>query len=451
MKWYKIFTPELKELIDSKNLKGLSLILRELHPADIADIIRELEPTERVITLRVLDKTKIAEVFSLLDPEEEEEMLGYFTERRAKAILLEMNPDDRTQLLDELPASVVKRLLNLFPAEEREEANILLNYPPQSAGRVMTTEYVDMDTEITVSAALEHIRKTGPDRETIYTCYAINEKGVLCGVVSLKDIILAKPDQKISQIMNENVYKVHTTDDQEDAAKAIQKYDFLSLPVVDSENRLVGIITVDDILDIVEEEATEDFHKMAAIQLPEERYFRAGYFRQLSSRVIWLFILVLAATISGKVLQKYSLALSSMIALAYFIPMLMGAGGNIGSQSSTLVIRALATGELTLKQWWKVLVREAVAGIVIGAVLGTTAFFIAIFLLQNTMLGITVGVSVATVVTVGNLAGAATPLIFSYFRLDPAIVSAPLITTIIDVTGIIIYFEIARRILSIPG
>ena len=449
MKWYKIFTPELKELIDGKNLKGLSLVLKDIHPADIVDIIREMEPTERVITLRVLDKTKIAEVFSLLDPEEEEELLGYFTEHRAKTILLEMSPDDRTQLLDELPASVVKKLLSLFPVEEREEANILLNYPPQSAGRVMTTDYVDLGTEITVSEALEYIRKTGPDRETIYTCYAINEKRVLCGVVSLKDIILAKPDQKISQIMNENVYKVKTTDDQEEAAKAIHKYDFLSLPVVDSENRLVGIITVDDILDIVEEETTEDFHKMAAIQLPEEKYFRAGYFKQLSGRIVWLFVLVLAATISGKVLQKYSLALSSIIALAYFIPMLMGAGGNIGSQSSTLVIRALATGELTLRQWWKVLVREACAGFVIGAVLGTTAFFIAIFMLQDTMLGITVGVSVATVVTVGNLAGAVTPLIFSYLRLDPAIVSAPLITTIIDVTGIIIYFEIARRILTI--
>lgn len=449
MKWYKIFTPELKELIDGKNLKGLSLVLRDIHPADIVDIIREMDPAERAITLRVLDKTKIAEVFSLLDPEEEEELLGYFTEHRAKTILLEMSPDDRTQLLDELPASVVKKLLSLFPVEEREEANILLNYPPQSAGRVMTTDYVDLGTEITVSEALEYIRKTGPDRETIYTCYAINEKRVLCGVVSLKDIILAKPDQKISQIMNENVYKVKTTDDQEEAAKAIHKYDFLSLPVVDSENRLVGIITVDDILDIVEEETTEDFHKMAAIQLPEEKYFRAGYFKQLSGRVVWLFVLVLAATISGKVLQKYSLALSSVIALAYFIPMLMGAGGNIGSQSSTLVIRALATGELTLRQWWKVLVREACAGFVIGTVLGTTAFFIAIFLLQDTMLGITVGVSVATVVTVGNLAGAVTPLIFSYLRLDPAIVSAPLITTIIDVTGIIIYFEIARRILTI--
>ncbi|MCP4268589.1 MAG: magnesium transporter [Candidatus Brocadiaceae bacterium] len=450
MQWYKIFTPELKELIDSNNIRALSLLLKEIHPADIADIIRELEPPERVITLRVLDKVKITEVFSLLDPEEEKELLGYFTERRAKSILLEMSPDDRTQLLDELPASVVKKLLNLLPTEEREEANILLNYPPQSAGRVMTTEYVDLKTEITVSEALEHIRKTGPDRETIYTCYAINENRVLCGVVSLKDIILARSDQKICHIMSENIYKVHTTDDQEEAAKAIQKYDFLSLPVVDSENRLVGIITVDDILDIVEEEATEDFHKMAAIQLPEERYFRAGYFKQLSGRIGWLFVLVLAATISGKVLQKYSLALSSIIALAYFIPMLMGAGGNIGSQSSTLVIRALATGELALGQWWKVLVRETCAGCVIGIVLGSTAFFIAIFLLHNTMLGITVGISVATVVTVGNLAGAATPLIFSYFKLDPAIVSAPLITTIIDVTGIIIYFEIARRMLSIP-
>ncbi|ODS34406.1 MAG: magnesium transporter protein [Candidatus Scalindua rubra] len=449
MKWYKIFTPELKELIDSKNLKGLSLILREIHPADIADIIRELEPTERVIAFRVLDKTKIAEVFSLLDPEEEEELLRYFTEQRVKEILLEMSPDDRTQLLDELPASVVNKLLKLLPKEERDEANLLLNYPPQSAGRVMTTEYVDLRTEITVSEALEHIRKTGPDRETIYTCYAINEKRILCGVASLKDIILAKPDQKISEIMIENVFKINTTDDQEEAVKVIQKYDFLSLPVVDSENRLVGIITVDDILDIAEEEATEDFHKMAAIQLPEEKYFRSGFFKHLSGRVVWLFVLILAATISGKLLQKYSLALSSIIALAYFIPMLMGAGGNIGSQSSTLVVRALATGELTLRQWWKVLVRETCAGIVIGAVLGTTAFFIAIILLKNTMLGITVGISVTTVVAVGNLAGAATPLIFRYLRLDPAIVSAPLITTIIDVTGIIIYFEIAKRILNI--
>jgi magnesium transporter len=449
MKWYKIFTPELKELIDSKNLKGLSSILRELHPADIVDIIRELEPTERVIALRVLDKIKIAETFSLLHPEEEEELLRYFTEQRVKEILLEMDPDDRTQLLDELPASVVKKYLRLLPKEERDEANILLNYPPQSAGRVMTTEYVDLKTEMSVSEALEHIRKTGPDRETIYTCYAINEKRILCGVVSLKDIILAKSDQKISKIMNENVYKVNTTDDQEEVAKAIQKYDFLSLPVVDSENRLVGIITVDDILDIVQEEVTEDFHKMAAMQLPEEKYFRAGFFKHVSGRVVWLFVLVLAATVSGKLLQKYSLALSSVIALAYFIPMLMGAGGNIGAQSSTLVIRALATGELTLKQWSNVLWKEIGTGILIGIILGLTAFIIAVIFLGEAMIGITVGVSVATVVVVGNMAGAITPLVFRYLRLDPAIVSAPLITTIIDVTGIIIYFEIARRILNV--
>ena len=449
MKWYKIFTPELKELIDSKNLKGLSSILRELHPADIVDIIRELEPTERVIAFRVLDKTKIAETFSLLHPEEEEELLRYFTEQRVKEILLEMSPDDRTQLLDELPASVVKKHLKLLPKEERDEANILLNYPPQSAGRVMTTEYVDLKTEMSVSEALEYIRKTGPDRETIYTCYAIDEKRILCGVVSLKDIILAESDQKISKIMNENVYKVNTTDDQEEAAKAIQKYDFLSLPVVDSENRLVGIITVDDILDIVQEEVTEDFHKMAAMQLPEEKYFHAGFFKHVSGRVIWLFVLILAATISGKLLQKYSLSLSSMIVLAYFIPMLLGAGGNIGAQSSTLVIRALATGELTLRQWAKVLWKETCAGALIGTVLGLTAFIIAVIFLRDTMIGITVGVSVATVVLVGNLAGAITPLIFRYLRLDPAIVSAPLITTIIDVTGIIIYFEIARRMLNV--
>ena len=313
----------------------------------------------------------------------------------------------------------------------------------------MTTEYVDLKTEMSVSEALEHIRETGPDRETIYTCYAINEKRILCGVVSLKDIIMAKPDQKISKIMNDNIQKVNTTDDQEEAAKAIQKYNFLSLPVVDSENRLVGIITVDDVIDIIQEEATEDFHKMAAIQPPEEKYFHTGLFKHISGRVVWLFVLILAATISGKILQKYSLTLSSIIALAYFIPMLLGAGGNIGAQSSTLVIRALATGELTLKQWWKVLWKEACVGLLIGVILGSTAFIIAIFFLKDTMLGITVGVSVLTVVIVGNMAGAITPLIFRYLKLDPAIVSAPLITTIIDVTGIIIYFETARRILNI--
>ena len=349
MKWYKIFTPELKELISNKDFKGLRNILREHHSADIVDILRELEPTERAIAFRVLDKARNAEVFSLFDPEEEEELLRHFTEHKVRELLLEMSPDDRTQLLDELPASVVQKHLKLLPKEERDEANLLLNYPPQSAGRLMTTEYVDLKIEMSVSEALEYIRETGPDRETIYTCYAINENRVLCGAVSLKDIILAKPDQKINQIMNDNVHKVHTTDDQEEAAKAIQKYDYLALPVVDSEDRLVGIVTVDDILDIVEEEVTEDFHKMAGIQPPEERYFHTGLLKHVSGRVVWLFVLILAATVSGKILQKYSLSLSSVIALAYFIPMLLGAGGNIGAQSSTLIIRALATGELTLK------------------------------------------------------------------------------------------------------
>ncbi|MDR4503648.1 MAG: magnesium transporter [Candidatus Scalindua sp.] len=449
MKWYKIFTPELKELIDAKNLKGLRLILRGLHPADVVDVIRELEPTERTIAFRMLDKEKFAEVFSLLDPEEEEELLRQFTEQKVKEILLEMSPDDRTHLLDELPASVVNKLLKLLPREEREEANVLLNYPPESAGKVMTTEYVDLKTEMLVSEALERIRETGPDRETIYTCYAINEKRVLCGVVSLRDIILAKPDQKISQIMQENVHKVKTTDDQEAVAKVIQKYDYISLPVVDSENRLVGIITVDDILDIVEDEATEDFHKMAAMQLPEEKYFRSGVLKHVSGRVVWLFFLILASTISGKILQKYTVTLSSIIALAYFIPMLTDAGGNIGSQSSTLVIRAMATGELMLSQWLKVLWRETCAGFLLGLALGATAFMVAVVFFRDIKLGITVGISVAAVILVGNIGGATAPLIFRYLRIDPAMVSAPLITTILDVTGIFIYFEIAKRILDI--
>ena len=448
MQWTKIFLPEIKELIETKDFKGLRDFLRERHPADIVDILRALDPTERVMGFRLLDKNRISEVFALFEPVEQEELLKQFTEQHAKEILTEMQPDDRTQLFDELPAHVVEKLLKLLPPLERKEANELLNYPHNSAGRIMTPEYVDLQMDMTVAKALEHIRKTGPNRETIYICYIVDETKKLRGVASLKNIILANPEQLIKDIMNENVFYVHTTDDQEKAAQVVQKYDILAVPVVDTEDRLVGIVTVDDVLDVVQEEVTEDFQRMAGIQTIEEEYFRVGFSKRILNRVTWLVVLVIAATISQTILKRYSGILSSMIALTYFIPMLTGSGGNTGSQSSTLIIRALATGEVKSGEWWHILLREFKVGATLGLVMGLIAFTIAALSLGNISVAVTVGISLCTVVCVGNIVGLAIPLFFRFIKLDPAFVSAPLIATLLDATGLVIYFEIAHRILA---
>lgn len=449
IQWTKILLPEIKELIETKDFRGLRDFLRERHPADIVDILRELNPTERVMSFRLLDKNKISEVFALFEPIEQEELLKQFTEHHAREILLQMHPDDRTQLFDELPAHIVEKLLKLLPPLERKEANELFNYPHNSAGRIMTPEYVDLQMDMTVEKALGHIRKTGPNRETIYICYIVDETKKLRGVASLKNIILADTGQYIRDIMNENVIYVRTTDDQEKAAQVVQKYDILAVPVVDNEDRLVGIVTVDDVLDVVQEEATEDFQKMAGIQTIEEKYFRVGFSRRVSNRVAWLVILVIAATISQAILRSYSGVLSSVIALTYFIPMLTGSGGNTGSQSSTLIIRALATGEVKSREWWRIILREFKVGVALGLIMGIIAFSIASISLRQINIASSVGISLFAVVSVGNIVGVAIPLFFRLIKLDPAFVSAPLIATLLDATGLIIYFEIARRILII--
>ncbi|MGQ3685175.1 MAG: magnesium transporter [Candidatus Loosdrechtia sp.] len=449
IQWTKIFLPEIKELIEMKDFKGLRDFLRERHPADIVDILRELTPTERVMSFRLLDKTKISETFTLFDPTEQEELLKQFTEQHAREILLQMQPDDRTQLFDELPAYIVEKLLKLLPPLERKEANELLNYPHNSAGRIMTPEYVDLEMDMTVEQALEHIRKTGPNRETIYICYIVDETKKLRGVASLKNIILANINQFIKDIMNENVIHVRTTDDQEKVAQVVQRYDILAVPVVDNEDRLVGIVTVDDVLDVVQEEVTEDFQKMAGIQTTEEEYFRIAFSKRVANRIFWLVILVIAATISQAILKSYSGMLSSVIALTYFIPMLTGSGGNTGSQSSTLIIRALATGEVKSKEWWKIILREFKVGVALGFVMGLIAFTIAAISLNHAAVALTVGISLFAVVCVGNIVGITIPLFFRFIKLDPAFVSAPFIATLLDATGLIIYFEIARRILII--
>src|SRR3990167_2781249 len=338
MQWYKIFIPELRELIEARSLKELGEFLRRFHPADIVDILREVPATDRGLAFRLLDKEKIAGVFSLLELEEQEELLKQFTEQRVKEILLEMGPDDRAQFLEELPADMVKRLLALLPAQEKEVTNLILNYPPGSAGRLITTEYVALSPEMTAQEAIDQVRRTGLDKETVYVCY-------------LRDIILAPPSKKIGEIMNPMVYHVKTTDDQELAAQVIQKYDILAVPVVDQEGRLVGIVTVDDVLDVVQAEVSEDMQKMAAVARPEEGYFALSFSQSVPKRVTWLVILLVIQTFTGNIIHLFEDTVNSMMILTYFIPLVISVGGNISAQSSTVVIRGLATGDLRSPFW----------------------------------------------------------------------------------------------------
>ncbi len=449
MQWHKIFLPEITELIEQRSLKELGEFLRRLHPADIVDILRDLPSADRVLAFRVLDKAKLAWVFSLFEPEEQEELLKLFTEQKVKEILLEMDSDDRAQFLEELPADVVKRLLALLPHDEKEITNLILNYPDNSAGRLITTDYMALRADRTAAGAIEHIRETGLDKETIYICYVIDKTRKLIGVVSLRDIILAQPSKKIGDIMNTIVTRVKTTDDQEVAAKMIQKYDLLAVPVVDQEDRLVGIVTVDDVIDIFEEEATEDMEKMAAVRLPEEEYFKADFLKVVKKRATWLVILILAETLTSDLIENYTSSLTSLVALAYFIPMLTSSGGNTGAQSSTLVIRALAIGEVGLGEWWMIIRRELWIGTTLGVILGGVAYVKVYQSLGDQTTGIAVGLALLMVVLLGNILGAIIPLIFSRLGWDPATVSSPLIATLLDLSGLLIYFEVTRRMLSI--
>lgn len=447
MQWYKIFTPELKELIETRSLKELGEFLRRFHPADIVDILREFPQSDRVLAFRLLDKEKIAGVFSLLEPEEQETLLKQFTEQRVKEILLEMGPDDRAQFLEELPAELVKRLLALLPPQEKEVTNLILNYPPGSAGRLITTEYVDLTPEMTAQEAIDQVRRTGIDKETIYVCYVVDKTRKLVGVCSLRDVILAPPSKKIQEIMNPMVYHVKTTDDQELAAQVIQKYDILAVPVVDQEGRLVGIVTVDDVLDVVQEEATEDMQRMAAVARPEEGYFAISFFQSVPKRVTWLVILLIVQTFTGNIIHFFEGTLSSMMILTYFIPLVISVGGNISAQSSTVVIRGLATGDLRPPFWWTILKREIFMGVLMGLVLGLIAVARVMFWSRDITVGLAVAASVVAIAFVGNLWGAFMPLLFRRFKVDPAVASAPLMATVMDLAGLSIYFGVVVSIL----
>ena len=441
---------EIMQLIEEKNYHKVKLELQNIRSVDIAHILEELNERDTLLVFRLLPKGIAAEVFSHLSTEKQAELSSLVDEKELSDILDELFFDDKIDYLEEMPANVVKKILKNTSEMERKLINQFLMYPDYSAGSLMTIEFVDLKKEMLAKDALARIRKIAPDKETIYTCYAIDEERHLEGTVTLKDIVLAGDNVKIENIMQKNPIYVKTHDDQEDVADIFKKYDLLAVPVVDNEKRLVGIITIDDVVDVIEQEATEDFYRMAAVQPSEESYLNTGVFTLARKRIVWLLVLMISATFTGFIINKYEVALESVVALASFIPMLMNNGGNAGSQASTLVIRGLVLGEIDFKNIFTVIWKEARVALIVGSILSFVNF-IRVYFIQGYSLQISLTVSITIIATiiVAEIIGGILPIIAQKLKLDPAMMASPLITTIVDTVTLAIYFTLAVWIIGI--
>ncbi|MGI6097929.1 MAG: magnesium transporter [Dethiobacteria bacterium] len=430
-----------------KDMEALKKLLNEADIIDVIKLIQDLDNKDRVIVFRLLSKDRALEVFEQLDVDLQQRLLDNFTEEKAVEIVAEMDPDDRARLLDELPARVAKKLLAKLSSEERKYTADLLGYPPETAGRIMTPKYIRLRGELSVGEALEKIRTSGKDKETIYTMYITDSERRLEGVVSLRDLVMASPKQCVEDIMNTEVVKVTTETDQEEVAKVLQDRDLLSVPVVDRENRLVGIITVDDAIDVLEEEITEDiFDKEGLISLAHQE---SGRSQRLVSGTLWevwsvrlpfLLITLVGGLLAGAVINVYEKTLESIVGVAFFIPVIMDMGGNVGTQSSTIFSRALALGHINMRRFFRQWLRELGVGLSIGLTLGILAGIVAAIWQPIPGLGFAVGLSLAITVTLATGLGFMIPYLLLKLGLDQAAGSNPIITTIKDITGLIIYF-----------
>lgn len=435
---------QVKMLLEERNHIELKRTIEKRHPSEIARVLEELAPETVGFVFRLLPKDRAIEVFDFMDVDKKQVLLYSLSGDMVATLLNEMSPDDRTELFEELPAKVVKKYLSLLSESERHLANMLLGYKEKSAGRLMTTDFVDLKEDQTVDDALNHVRKTAPDKETIYLLYVISKDRRLVGGLSLKELILAPGNKLIHEIMHRNIVSVSTDTDQEEVAHVFEEYDFIAVPVVDKEGRLVGIITHDDVLDIVREEDTEDIHIMAGVSTLEEDYFKMGLLGSVKKRIGWLGLLILLESFSSNIIKLYSSSLESIVALAFFIPMLTDTGGNTGTQSSTLVIRGMATGDIELGEGGKVLLREAATGLILGVLLGIFAYVRSYMTQRDPRIAVVVGLSLFVVIVLSNIVGALLPLVAKRLHLDPAVMAGPLITTIVDIVGLMVYFELAH-------
>ena len=436
------------EMLEERNFKELKEALENMHPFDIAEMLEEVDDRQMILIFRLLAKDEAAETFTEMNSDMRETLLNALTDSEIKEFMDEMYLDDTVDVLEEMPANVVDRLLMATDEETRKQINTLLNYPDDSAGSIMNVDYIAFNKEMTVEEAILKIRQVGLNRETIYTCYVL-EKRKLIGAVSLKELLTSGDNRTIEEIMETNILYVHTHDDQEEAVNVISNYNLIALPVVDNDMRMVGIVTVDDAMDVMEEEATEDMSMMAGIVAPsEESYFETSTWKHAKSRFPWLLFLMLSATISGFVLGSFEEVLLTMPILNTFVPMLTGTGGNCGSQSSTLIIRGLATEEIEFKDILKVLFKELRVAILVGAMLAVVnGIRILIMYNGDVMLAITLGITLICTVTLAKVIGCVLPLIAKKVGLDPALMAAPLITTLVDTGTILLYFTIATKIM----
>ena len=438
----KLTADQIIKFLEERNFKELKEELENLHPVDLVDAMEELDKKQRMLVFRLLSKEEAAEVFTDMNSDMREELLEALTDSELKEIMDEMYVDDTVDVLEEMPANVVDRLLMATDEEPRKQINTLLQYPEDSAGSIMNIEYISLRKEMTVADAILKIRQVGINRETIYTCY-VTEKRKLIGVVDVKDLLTAGESRLIEEIMDENVIYARTLDDQEQVANQINKYGLVAIPILDHEDCMVGIVTVDDAMLVLQDETTEDISIMAGVSPNEDSYFGTSVFQHAKNRSLWLMLLMLSATVTGEILGHYEDAMAVMPVLITFIPMLMGTGGNCGSQSSTLVIRGLAVGEIEFKDIFRVLFKEIRVAVVVGLMLAVVnGLRIYIMYDQNVMLAVALGLTMIAVVSMAKCIGCILPLLAKKLGLDPAIMAAPLITTILDTCTILVYFNI---------
>ncbi len=437
------------DYIQNRNFNALKKELAPLRPVDIAEILEELDSRNLLIVFRMLPKETAAGVFTHLSSKQQEVLSLLSGDEELRQIIDELFFDDMIDYLEEMPANVVKKILKNAPEAERKLINQFLKYPEDSAGSLMTIEFVDLKKQMTVKDALEHVRYTGTNKETIYTCYVIDQFRRLEGIISLKDLVLAPANTIVGDIMDTNFISVHTHEDQEEIAETFKRYDLLSLPVVDMESRLVGIITIDDVVDVIEQENTEDFQKMAALQPSEEDYLDTGVFPLARQRIIWLLVLMISATFTGGIIQKFQNSLQTVVALTFFIPMLMDTGGNAGAQTSTLIIRGLALGKLEIRNIFSVIWKEFRVSILVGAILALFNFVRIVIQGFPVSVAATVSITLLMTVILAKIIGSILPLIAKGLKLDPAIMASPIITTIVDALALITYFNLATWILGI--
>lgn len=444
----QLLRPEIDELIDDRDWISLKEALQDLPSVDIAELMEDIEPEVAVVLFRLLKRQKAAEVFSHLSSVKGVEMLDLLTKRQLEEVMSNLEPDDRVAIVEELPGHLTQRILTLLKEEDQEEVKKMLGYPKESVGRQMTSRYVKVRPHWTVDRAMKHIRQFGYSAETVNVIYVVDANERLIDDLRLTQLILAEPDDTIDSITDDSFVSLNAFDDQEYAVEMLSKYDRIAMPVVDSDGILIGIVTIDDIIDIAQEEATEDFHKGAAVAPLKRTYNETSIWTLFYKRINWLFILLFVNLLSSGVIELYEEVLASALALAFFIPLLIDSGGNTGAQSATIMVRSIAVGDVKLSHLLRVVGKEIFVGLSLGFAMGLASALLGTFR-GGWEIGLVVGLTMIAIVLVANIIGALLPFLLTRFRIDPAVASSPLITTIVDVTGLLIYFSIASAVLPV--